>query len=133
MSKPEQERRVRLDKWLWAARFFKTRALASEAVSGGKVHRNGERVKPAQSLKIGDQLRIHRGGYEFVIEVTGLAEKRGSAKIAATLFAENEASIAARQALAEQRRIEAASRGAPERRPNKRDRRHIVRFTRKGE
>jgi ribosome-associated heat shock protein Hsp15 len=80
------EDRVRIDKWLWAARFFKTRALASEAVNGGKVHLDGQRIKSSHSVKIGDSYEIQRGFEKFVIVVEQLADRRGSASVARTLY-----------------------------------------------
>ncbi len=121
--------RVRLDKWLWAARFFKTRALATEAIDGGHVHVNGQRVKPARGVKPGDIITLRKGPYEFVVEVVALAERRGPAEVAQQLYTESEASRAARSQLAEERRLLAAAAPAPDRRPDKRDRRRIVRFT----
>src|SRR5437868_4570022 len=96
---------VRIDKWLWAARFFKTRSLATDAVDGGKVRLNGDRVKPARSVKIGDTLDIDNGSTEWEVLVRDLAEKRGSAAIAQALYAETEKSIAKRQQQAEQRKF----------------------------
>lgn len=122
---------IRIDKWLWAARFFKTRTLASQAVAGGKVHVNGGRVKPAKSVMVGDSLRIQRGEVEYFVEVLALADKRGPAVQAQTLYEETEASRMAREANREERRLLAAERSGPERRPSKRDRRLIRSFTRK--
>ena len=131
MSVIGQERKVRIDKWLWAARFFKTRAVASQAVVGGRVHLNGERVKPARPIKPGDELRITRGNDEFVVIVIGLHDRRGPSSLARTLYDETEASIEARQSGREQRRLMAATRPVdPVRRPGKRDRRLIRRFIR---
>jgi ribosome-associated heat shock protein Hsp15 len=90
---------VRLDKWLWAARFFKTRTLAVEAIEGGRVSLNGDRAKPAKELKIGDRLAIRRPPFEHVVVVKGLSDKRGSATIAAALFEETEESRARRAVL----------------------------------
>lgn len=123
---------IRLDKWLWAARFFKTRALATEAISGGKVHLNGDRVKPARQLKPGDELRIRKGEQQWTIVVRELSDRRGPASIAQTLYAETAESIEARQQAAEQRRLLRESEAAPARRPDKRSRRQIHRFIRKG-
>lgn len=122
---------MRIDKWLWAARFFKTRALATEAVSGGKVHLNGNRVKPGREVKSGDSLTIHRGGFTFEITVLGINKQRRPAKEAQLLFEESEASIAARQEQAENQRLANSGQSFSDHRPNKRERRHIVRFTRK--
>jgi ribosome-associated heat shock protein Hsp15 len=91
---------MRLDKWLWAARFFKTRTLSVEAIEGGRVHVNGDRAKPAKELKVGDRVAIRRPPFEHVVVVMGLSDKRGSAAIAATLFEETEESRARRTVLA---------------------------------
>jgi ribosome-associated heat shock protein Hsp15 len=124
---------MRLDKWLWAARFYKTRALATEAVSGGKVHLNGHRVKPGREVKPGDALIIHRDGFTFEITVQGINKLRRPAKEAQLLYEESEASIAARKEQAEAQKLLASQNYAPAHRPNKRERRHIVQFTRKHE
>lgn len=124
---------MRLDKWLWAARFFKTRALATEAVNGGKVHLNDNRVKPGREVKVGDSLSIQRGGYTFEISVLGINKQRRPAKEAQLLFEESEASIVARQELAANQKLANSGMAHSERRPNKRERRHIIKFTRKGE
>lgn len=120
--------RVRLDKWLWAARFYKTRSLAAEAIEGGKVQVNGERVKRAKSLQAGDEVRIRLGPYEHQIVVRQLSERRGPASEAARLYEETPASKAAREAMALQlKSLHAAF--APERgRPTKKDRREINRL-----
>ena len=123
----------RIDRWLWAARFFKTRALAQVAIRGGHVHLNGVRVKPSRELKVGDRLSIARGVERFDIEVLGLSEKRGPAKVAAGLYEEDPASIARREAEREERRLQRQIVTGPERRPDKRARRKIIRFTRKRE
>jgi ribosome-associated heat shock protein Hsp15 len=126
-----KDNKVRIDKWLWAARFFKTRSIATKAVSGGLVHVNGERCKPSREVSPGDELRITRGKEEFVIVVTGLRERRGSATLARALYDETEASLKARETAREQRRLMAAVRGLdPVRRPSKRGRRLIRRFIR---
>ena len=122
---------LRLDKWLWAARFFKTRALATEAVSGGKVHLNGHRVKPGRDVKSGDLLTIHRGGFTFEITVLGINKQRRPAKEAQLLFEESEDSVTARQEQAENQRLANSGQAFSNHRPNKRERRHIVKFTRK--
>ncbi len=127
-----EENKVRIDKWLWAARFFKTRSQASHAVSGGRVYINGMRVKPARNVNIDDEIRIRKGELEFIIIVHALSDKRGPAVQARTLYEETEDSIAAREAHKEQRRLMAAERGGPVKRPGKRDRRLIMDFTRKG-
>ena len=119
---------TRLDKWLWAARFFKTRSVAREAVSGGKVHLNGNRAKPGRSLNVGDELRIQRSEEEYTITVVELSVRRGPAVIARTFYEESEESRIKREQLAEQRKLEHQQHATRERRPNKRQRRRIVRF-----
>ena len=125
------DEKVRIDRWLWAARFFKTRSMATQAVSGGKVHVNGVRKKPANLVGNGDELRIRRGDYEFVVIVQGVSNKRGPAKEARLLYVETEESILAREATKEQRKLLKADPFAPIKRPGKRDRRLIRNFTRK--
>lgn len=123
--------RVRIDKWLWAARFFKTRALASEAVNGGLVHLNGARVKPARGIGVGDRLEITRGEERFAVEVLALAERRGPVSVARELYRESAESLQARESQREARRLRAEAPGLLlDRRPNKRDRRLIKRFIR---
>ena len=119
---------VRIDKWLWAARFFKTRALAQAAVVGGKVKMNGERVKPAKSLAPGDRLSIRTGELEWLIEVRALSEHRGPAETARKLYEEDEASRALRAAQVADRRAQASVWGERKGRPTKRDRRHMERW-----
>jgi len=124
--------RVRLDKWLWAARFFKTRSLSAEAIDGGKINLNGERAKPAKPVKLGDEIRVQLGQFQHVVIVRGLSERRGPASVAQTMYEETEASRAARARLAEQLRMAPAGLVYEEKgRPTKRDRREISRF-RKG-
>ncbi|MEZ5593517.1 MAG: ribosome-associated heat shock protein Hsp15 [Gammaproteobacteria bacterium] len=125
--------RIRLDKWLWAARFFKTRSLATEAVSGGKVHVNEQRVKPARVVNVGNVLRIQRGHQVMEVVVKNLSDRRGPASEAALLYEETAASIARRQTDAEQRRLNAYGTPIPERRPNKKERRQIIRFIRRSD
>src|SRR5687767_6293969 len=96
--------RVRLDKWLWAARFYKTRSIAVDAIDAGKVQVNGERAKRAKLLQVGNEVRIRNGPYEQIVQVTGLSERRGSATIAQTLYTETDASREAREKLATQMR-----------------------------
>ena len=125
--------KLRIDKWLWAARFYKTRSLATEAVSGGHVHVDGARVKPSREIKVGDRLVINKSPYRFEISVLGLSAKRGAAPVAQTLYEESDDSRQRREALAEQQRIERASNPAPSKRPDKRDRRRIIRFVNKNQ
>ncbi len=122
------EASVRLDKWLWAARFFKTRALAREAVSGGKVHLNGNRAKPARSICAGDELRIQRGDEEYIITIVEASPRRGPAAVAQTLYEESEENRSRREKLAETRKLGRQEHLTHERRPDKRQRRRLVRF-----
>jgi ribosome-associated heat shock protein Hsp15 len=116
---------VRIDKWLWAARFFKTRSAAAGAVVGGHVHVNGERVKPARDVKVGDRLEIRRGQTRFTVTVTGLAERRGPASAAAELYEEDPESMAARQKQRDERRLAKPLGADLSARPTKRDRRRL--------
>ena len=122
---------VRLDKWLWAARFFKTRSVAREAISGGKVHLNGNRSKPGRSLNVGDELRIQRGEDEYTITIVELSIRRGPATVARTLFEESDENRLKREKLAEERKLEHQKSATRIRRPDKRERRKIVRFKNK--
>jgi ribosome-associated heat shock protein Hsp15 len=121
--------RVRLDKWLWAARFFKTRSLAAQAVDGGRVKVNGVRVKPARELKVGDELSIHVGELEWMISVKELSVRRGPATVARTLYDERPESVGRREAAAAARRERPEPALGLHGRPTKRDRRQIRRFT----
>ncbi len=123
MPEAVEDIRVRIDKWLWAARFFKTRVQATEAVVGGKVHVNGERVKPSRQLRRGDELRIQKGDVQFVVEVRELSAQRGPAARAQLLYAERDASIAAREGQREARRLQSAGAPKVDGRPDKRARR----------
>ncbi len=119
---------MRADKWLWAARFYKTRPLATAAINGGKVHINGERVKPAKQLAPGDALTIQKGPYTFAITVERIAKQRRPAVEARALYTESEDSAQERQAVYKQRKLEGHSARNRERRPDKRTRRLIHRF-----
>jgi ribosome-associated heat shock protein Hsp15 len=119
---------VRLDKWLWAARFFKTRQLAVEAINGGKVHLNGHRTKPGKEVRIGARLEIHKGELAWDIQVLGLSGRRGPAAEAQRLYEETVESAQRREQTLTQRRIERAAGPRPAARPTKRDRRLIHRF-----
>jgi ribosome-associated heat shock protein Hsp15 len=119
---------VRIDKWLWAARFFKTRALASKACDLGRIRSNEIEAKPARDVHIGDALRIRNEGGEFHIEVLQLSEMRGPAAVAQTLYRETEASKEQRQREAAERKAMQQYAPLPEHRPSKRDRRRIIQF-----
>jgi ribosomal 50S subunit-recycling heat shock protein len=114
---------VRLDKWLWAARFFKTRSLACDAVDRNKVTVNGDRVKPARTLKLGDVLEIDNGSDQWEVDVMGLSDVRGPATVARNLYEETEVSVARRAAVAENRRLFREPTAGFKGRPTKRDRR----------
>ena len=119
---------VRIDKWLWAARFFKTRAMASKACDMGRIRSNGIEAKPARDVRVGDKLHVKNEGGEFEIEVLALSEMRGPAAVAQGLYHETDASKEARAKAAEERRAMQQYAPLPERRPSKRDRRHIIQF-----
>jgi ribosome-associated heat shock protein Hsp15 len=124
------EERVRLDKWLWAARFFKTRTLAHDAVEGGRVHLNGERTKPSRALRVGDELTITRGQVRHVVVIRALSDHRGSAAIASKRYVETEASVKEREQMLVFLRATALPDPRKEirGRPSKRDRRQIDRL-----
>jgi ribosome-associated heat shock protein Hsp15 len=119
---------VRIDKWLWAARFFKTRALASKACDIGRIEINGVRSKPARDVHTGNSIKIENEGGVFIVEVLALSEIRGPAAVAQTLYKETDASREARMKLAEERKAMQIYAPLPERRPSKRDRRRIIQF-----
>ncbi|WP_290885616.1 RNA-binding S4 domain-containing protein [Arenimonas sp.] len=125
MEKPETLAAVRLDIWLWAARFYKTRALAKQAIEGGKVEVQGQGAKASRLVKGGEQLKLRRGEDLFEIQVLGLSERRGPAPVAQALYAESEASREARLRLADERRAANAGYRAPAGKPDKRARRLI--------
>ncbi len=116
---------VRLDKWLWASRFFKTRKNAVEAISGGKVHLNGARAKPSRNIHIGDELDITRESYRYHVEVTALNDKRRPAKEAELLYQESNESIKARESEREMRKMNSASVQQSDKKPNKKERRQM--------
>ena len=118
--------KIRLDKWLWAARFFKTRSLAKEAIEGGKVHHEGQRVKVSKDIKVGMELTIKQGFEDKTIVITALSDVRKGAPEAQLLYQETAESLAKRQHLAEQRKAENLA--YPDHRPNKKERRQIHQF-----
>ena len=128
MDEPEDDGRVRLDKWLWAARFYKTRGLASDAIAGGKVQVNGDRAKRARPVQPGDEIRIRQGPYEHHVVVRALSARRGPASAAAELYEETPASRAAREAMALQLKSLHAAFVPDKGRPTKKDRRELGRL-----
>ena len=119
---------VRIDKWLWAARFFKTRSLATRACELGRIRSNNQVVKPAHDVRVGDLLQIRTEGGDFEVEVVLLSEVRGSASVAQTLYRETQSSRELRMKMVEQRKAGMAFNPAPQGRPSKRDRRKIIQF-----
>ena len=121
--------RMRLDKWLWAARFFKTRSLATQAIEHGRVKLNGERVKPAREVRPGDRLEIRIGEFDWLLVVRALSLQRGPAPVAQALYEEDPESHARRQQQVRERTLTASPAATSKGRPTKRDRRRIHRFT----
>jgi len=119
---------VRIDKWLWAARFFKTRSLAARACELGRIQSNGQPAKPAREVRVGDMLQVTNDGGDFQVEVLGLSEVRGRASVAQTLYRETEASRELRLKVAAERRAMKQFEQLPAGRPDKRDRRRIIQF-----
>ncbi|WP_113907186.1 ribosome-associated heat shock protein Hsp15 [Aliidiomarina celeris] len=119
---------VRLDKWLWAARFFKTRALSRSTIQAGKVHYNGQRTKPAKTVEIGAEIELPKGYDRMTVVVIALSEKRGNATQAATLYEETPTSIAKREANAAARKANALYNPHPDQRPDKKQRRELIKF-----
>ncbi len=128
----EEINRVRVDKWLWAARFFKTRALAADAIESGKVEVNGERAKRAKQLQVGDSIRVRLGPYHHLITVLIVSERRGPGSVAKTLYEENAEGRKAREALQVQVKAAQSASGYTPGRPTKKDRRDIEKVRRKG-
>lgn len=129
MPNPSQQNTVesmRVDKWLWAARFFKTRSISKAAIEGGKVHHNGERVKVSKEVRVGMELTIQQGFDRKTILIKALSANRGAAPIAQQLYEETEVSVARRELLTTQRKLHNLAR--PEHRPSKKDRRQISKF-----
>jgi ribosome-associated heat shock protein Hsp15 len=121
---------TRIDKWLWAARFFKTRSQATAAVTGGKVEVNGDAAKPSKTVKAGDRIRLRLGPVEYRLTVTAIGERRGSATVAQSLYEESPESIEARQKIAAERRFSSAPSYEEKGRPSKKDRRELERWRR---
>lgn len=127
-AKPEAPTRVRFDKWLWAARFYKTRSLAAQAIDAGQARIDGERVKSAQPVRTGDLVALRRGGLVWRIEVVALSDQRGGADSAAKLYAETPESATARESEIARRKAVAAGTPNSDGRPTKRDRRKLQEF-----
>ena len=125
-KKEEDDNAVRLDKWLWAARFYKTRALAREMIDGGKVHYNGQRGKPSKLMELNAAITLRQGTDAKTIIVLGLTTQRRSAEEAQTLYQETEASIASREKISQARKMNAMPH--PDRRPDKKERRTLIKF-----
>ena len=132
MHDQENNQDIRIDKWLWAARFFKTRGLAAEAVSGGKVEINGARSKPSRIVRTTDQLTIRRGPFEWTVVVKDVAKLRGPAAQAQALYEETEESVRRREAAVAQMKLQRPPEFDSPGRPSKKDRRAMARFTKRG-
>ena len=131
MKKNNQEKtdnEVRLDKWLWAARFYKTRSIAKAMIEGGKVHYNGQRAKVSKAVEIGAMIKLRQGNEEKEVEVLALSDQRRGAPEAQLLYQETEKSVKQREAIAFARKANALSMLHPDRRPNKKERRELVNF-----
>lgn len=122
---------IRIDKWLWATRFFKTRSLAAKAVSGGHVALNGHKIKPARTVQAGDLLVIRQGFFEYTVKVLGLSEQRGPAVLARALYEETEESVTKREQVQAERKVMNLQGSRPEHRPDKHERRKIRQFLKK--
>ncbi|MGL4938367.1 ribosome-associated heat shock protein Hsp15 [Shewanella sp.] len=125
---PDDNGSIRLDKWLWAARFYKTRAIAKDMINGGKVHYNGARTKSSKNAQIGDTVKIRQGYDDKEIVIKKLSDVRQSAAIAQALYEETASSIAKRAVNAEARRLNILNNPAPEHKPDKKQRRQLIRF-----
>lgn len=127
MAEPSDtpEATVRVDRWLWAARIFKTRSLAKTAIEGGKVHVDGQRTKPAKEVRIGQTLTVSRGATEITLVISALSGQRGPAKVAQLLYSETDESIEQREILSSRRRMERAGLQVPDSKPSKKDRRSL--------
>jgi len=124
----DRQEGIRVDRWLWAARFFKTRSLAKTAVEGGKVHVDGQRIKPAKELRIGQSVKISRGTSETTVVVAELSQHRGPAPVAQQLYKETQESIEQRELMSSRRRMERAGLQVPSTRPSKKERRDLRKF-----
>lgn len=127
-DKTPPDESVRLDKWLWAARFYKTRAIAREMVDGGKVHYNGQRGKPSKLVELNAEIRLRQGNDERTVRVLALNSQHRGANEAQALYEETEASIANREKVAQARKLNALTMPHPDRRPDKKERRNLIKF-----
>ncbi|WP_036768197.1 ribosome-associated heat shock protein Hsp15 [Photorhabdus australis] len=127
-SNSDSDQAVRLDKWLWAARFYKTRAVAREMIDGGKVHYNGQRSKPSKLVELRAEVKLRQGSDERTVEVLALSSHRRSAPEAQQLYRETEASIANREKMEIARKMNALTMPHPDRRPDKKERRTLIKF-----
>ncbi|HDJ1442102.1 TPA: ribosome-associated heat shock protein Hsp15 [Serratia rubidaea] len=127
-AKTTSEAAVRLDKWLWAARFYKTRALAREMIDGGKVHYNGQRSKPSKNVELNAEIKLRQGNEERTVVVLALSGQRRGAGEAQLMYEETAASIANREQMAQARKLNALSMPHPDRRPDKKERRTLIKF-----
>ncbi|WP_114193024.1 ribosome-associated heat shock protein Hsp15 [Edaphovirga cremea] len=127
-DKPEADNAVRLDKWLWAARFYKTRAIAREMVDGGKVHYHGQRSKPSKLVELNAEIKLRQGNDERTVIVLALNVQRRGATEAQQMYQETEASIQNREKVAQARKMNALTMPHPDRRPDKKERRHLIKF-----
>ncbi|GKX59349.1 ribosome-associated heat shock protein Hsp15 [Leminorella grimontii] len=124
----EEDRGIRLDKWLWAARFYKTRAAARDMIDGGKVHYNGQRTKPSKLVEVGAEVRLRQGNDEKTVIVNALSAQRRGANEAQTLYQETAESITKREAISQARKLNALTMPHPDRRPDKKERRTLIKF-----
>lgn len=127
-EKATRDDAIRLDKWLWAARFYKTRALAREMIDGGKVHYNGQRGKPSKIVELNAELKLRQGNEERTVIVLALTSQRRGASEAQQMYQETEASIANREKMALARKMNALTMPHPDRRPDKKERRDLMKF-----
>lgn len=127
-AKITEEPEIRLDKWLWAARFYKTRAIAREMVDGGKVHYNGQRAKPSKLVEIGAEIRLRQGNDEKTVRIAALSIQRRGANEAQQLYTETAESITKRESVSQARKLNALTMPHPERRPDKKERRDLIKF-----
>lgn len=127
-AKITEEPEIRLDKWLWAARFYKTRAIAREMVDGGKVHYNGQRAKPSKLVEVGAEIRLRQGNDEKTVRIAALSIQRRGANEAQQLYTETAESMTKRESVSQARKLNALTMPHPERRPDKKERRDLIKF-----